>query len=102
MIQRFFIHVAKTNNTIFFTIILFIFVVCKDILFIDSKVSQHFTFQNEVFSTFKKFTYSHKIYFRDNITFDVCEKKVYCFQIAKWDFPVHWRCIICPKDGKNL
>jgi hypothetical protein len=38
-IQRFFIQVAKTSNIEILAIILFIFVVCKDIWFINSKAS---------------------------------------------------------------
>ncbi len=48
--------------------------ICKDIGFIDYGASQHLTFRNEVFSTFGKFTFDHKVYLGDKYTLDVYGK----------------------------
>jgi hypothetical protein len=67
-------QVATTNKIKLLMTTLFIVVVCRDLWFVDSGTSQHLTFQKEIFSTFEKFPLNHKIYLRNNSTFDVCEK----------------------------
>ncbi len=78
-------------------ITLSIFVILKDIWFIDSRASQHLTFQNEVFSTFEKFILNHAKYILETIISLMCARKILLFQFVKWNFQVHWKYTICPK-----
>ncbi len=55
--------------------------ICRDAWFINSRASQHLTFQKEVLSTFEEFTLNHKIYLRDNNIFDVCGKDTIVFNL---------------------
>jgi hypothetical protein len=77
--------------------ILFVFVIWKDIWFIDYRVSQHLTFQNETFSTFEEFILNHAKYILETIISLMCVRKILLFQFVKWNFQVHWRCTIHPK-----
>ncbi len=54
---------------------------CKDTQFIHYTTLQHFPFQKEVFSTFKKFGLGHKIYLDDNNNLDLCRKNVIIFKL---------------------
>jgi hypothetical protein len=80
--------------------ILSVIVIWKNIWYIDYRVSQHLTFQNEIFSTFEEFILNHAKYILETIIFLMRVRKILMFQFVKWNFQVHWRCTICPKVGQ--
>jgi hypothetical protein len=81
---------------------LFIFTIFKDAWFVDSKASQHLTFQKEVFSTFEEFIWSHKVYFEDNNTLDVCRKYIILFNLPNGIFKCIGDVLYVSELAKNL
>ncbi len=82
--------------------IVFIFSVCRDAWFVDSRVSQHLTFQEEVFWTFEKFTLNPKIYLGDNSTLDVCGKGIIVFNLPNGISKCIGNVLQVPKLAKKL
>jgi hypothetical protein len=67
-------------------ITLSIFVILKDIWFIDFRASQHFTFQNDIFSTFEEFILNHAKYILETIISLMCVRKILLFSICQMEF----------------
>jgi hypothetical protein len=63
-----------------------IFAICKDACFVGFGISQHLTFQREVFSTFEEFTLSRKICLGNNNMLDVCGETLLS-SICQIEFP---------------
>jgi len=78
------------------------FSICKDAWFVDSKASQHLIFRKEVFSTFKEFTLSHKIYLEHNNTLDVCETCTIVFNLPNGISKCIGDVLYVPKSAKIM
>jgi hypothetical protein len=98
-----FSQITTTNKIeLLTTAKLSIFVICKDACFVGFGVSQHLTFQREVFSTFEEFTLSNKIYFRDNNMLNVCGKDTIVFNLPNRIFKCIGDVLYVPKLAKQL
>jgi hypothetical protein len=73
--------VATLNKTKLIVTIVFTSSICRDAWFVDSRASQHLTFQEEVFWTFEKSILNHKVYLRDNSMLDVHGKGIIVFNL---------------------
>jgi hypothetical protein len=95
-------QVATLNKTKLLVIIVFISSVCRDAWFVDSRASQHLTFQEEVFWTFENFTLNHKVYLRDNNTPDVCGKGIIVFNLPNGISKCIGNVLYVPKLAKKM
>jgi hypothetical protein len=82
--------------------ILSISTIFKDAWFIDYRASQHLALQKEIFSTFEEFIWSHKVYFEDNNTLDVCRKYIILFNLPNGIFKCIGDVSYVSKLAKNL
>ncbi len=95
-----FSQVTTTRKIELLVISLSISKICRDAWFINSRASQHLTFQKEVLSTFEEFTLNHKIYLRDNNIFDVCGKDTIVFNLPNKIFKCVGDVLYVPKLAK--
>jgi hypothetical protein len=97
-----FSQVATTRITQLLVIALSISIIYKDAWFVDFGASQYLTFQKEVFPTFEEFILSHKVYFKNNSTFDVCRKDIIVFNLPNGISKCIGDVLYVPKLVKNM
>jgi hypothetical protein len=77
-------------------------IIYKDAWFVDFGTPKYLTFQKKVLPTFEKFILTHKVYFENNSTLDVCKKDLIVFNLPNGISKCIGNVSYVPKLAKNM